>query len=254
MNGDWFNLTSGSASIVGLVLAVAGILLAIYLFRRSNNLKSLAYTYKTVQFIDSMPADKRLRLTFDDQEISKVSLTKIAVWNNSNNVIHEDDFARVKPFVITIEESELELDTYKLYGAEETNNLRFLKLEDKSIRPLFDYLGPQDGFILTILHQGDTKTRFGAEGVFKNKLHHKIKRKELIDNVGDLIFVSFVDPKSGVTAKVGISIQPIKDIDRILNQAITKLFRRLTKEPIWLDKYRSDDWSIGEENIIDWIQ
>ncbi|ESA36874.1 hypothetical protein N836_04765 [Leptolyngbya sp. Heron Island J] len=76
---DWFNLTASSASIVGLVLAVVGILLAIYFFVRSNNVKSLAYTSKTVQFIDAIPGDKLLSLTFNGQQINKISLTKIAV-------------------------------------------------------------------------------------------------------------------------------------------------------------------------------
>lgn len=234
-SSDWFNLIAGGASIIGLFLAI-------YFFVRSNNLKSLAYTYKTIQLIDAIPGDKRLTLNFDGQQINKVSLTKIAVWNNSNNVIEESDFARKSPLTINIENPDLELDTYRLYGGEETNNLKFRRLKDKSIGPLFEYFGPQEGFIIIVLHQGDSRTKFNVGGVFKNKAFHKISYVEIVDELG-------------VSIKVYAPMMiPIPFLNNVLNHIIISLLRRFTKEPMWLDKYRSDDWSIGEENLINWIQ
>ncbi|ESA36875.1 hypothetical protein N836_04770 [Leptolyngbya sp. Heron Island J] len=144
-----------------------------------------------------------------------------------------------------MENPDLELDTYKIYSGEETNNLRFLRLENKSIRPLFDYFGPREGFIVTVLHQGDTETEFSIQGVFKNKAHNKIRYEAISDDL---------ESSFRINPFLSFPFMFLPILEKYLNYIATMLYRRLTKQPIWLDKFRSDDWSIGEENLINWVQ
>jgi hypothetical protein len=307
-----FNLIAGLASIIGLATGF-------YFFIKSRNEKVLSYAYNTTKFVDDIPGDKRLRLTFEGREIDRLSFTKIAVWNSGSTVIEEGDFARKKPLSIAIQGEVEELETYSLYKSDVTNNIRFMRSGMQEIRPLFDYLGPREGFILMVLHEGDEFTTIQVDGIFKNRLLSQIiysrRQGSRFSSVEMLLFGCFqfayflfalmiifgffgyksyvsgvimTNPSAlnqnspnpevlfqptysildwimlGTFILLGLSavmsvfdnfclyFRGIKPIASLISFLLRKT--GLNTAPGWIDKYASNDWSISEENLIDWVK
>ncbi|MEZ3496545.1 MAG: hypothetical protein K1V97_03135 [Lachnospiraceae bacterium] len=98
-----------------------------------------------------------LRLTYKNKEISDLTITKFAVWNHSNKVINWSDMVEAKALRITSDSDNTEiLDAKILFQSDETNAFKIKKVDSKNIILTFDYVEDNDGFVLQVLHTGES--------------------------------------------------------------------------------------------------
>lgn len=87
--------------IVGIVLAVISILLAVIFYRRSRKFKQLGYAVRTWKIIEDYSATlPGLSVTYGDQRVQYLSVSKLAFWNRGSETINWSDVATADPLRI----------------------------------------------------------------------------------------------------------------------------------------------------------
>lgn len=177
---------------VGMVLSIG---LAIYFGVKGNKYQRITYTKKTNKLISlKKVAVKALHLYFNEEEITDVSVTRIAVWNSGNERIDAKDIVAIEPLRICIKEGcekttrilDCSVDYVSEASIFENANIPQIGLE-KDYYPIpFDYIASSNGMIVQIIHTGE------ANDVYLD-CHIKGGRKtiELVDESG--FYTTMVD-------------------------------------------------------------
>ncbi|NTG74451.1 hypothetical protein G6M02_14080 [Agrobacterium rhizogenes] len=152
------------SSIVGVVahplfgsgLGIAGIVLAVLFYFKGRQKSLLCYTTENISVVGTSDArfSSDLQINYQGKLVPRVTSSKLIVWNAGNMVIKRDD--------VSIQDI-LRIDLL--------NNSEALSIDIKAVsRPLvncvtlnktkdhvdisFDFLEPQEGFSLEIIHSG----------------------------------------------------------------------------------------------------
>ena len=272
------------ASIVGIPLSIIALAVSYYLYRKSRNLKRISYYSKSIKIIDNIPNDSRLKLRFDDQDIKRIVLTKIAIWNSGDIEIDYSDFSSENYLNIIYSNPELILETYRLYS-DNISGLCFKKSDYDSVLPIFNHIDPGEGFILQIMHGGSLVNWGKVTGILKNKRKNKVLKIGNISSVSELagdysklftflllislpmfspylnryIEVIGFDEKTDFVERIIILVSGFILALAYLSFTIRGnlpgfrlLAEKLSSAPTWLEEMNSDDWAVSEENIVDW--
>jgi hypothetical protein len=144
--------------IVGLVLAVIGLLTGYIFYRKGIKAKEPCYDEKSINLINGYSTQyEDLKIKYKEKDIENLSVSKILFWNNGSETIDKTDTLEDLPITICAnEEKEVEILDVKVL---ETNNFasdfsavllnggRFAVLS-------FEYLDSQDGAIIQAIHTG----------------------------------------------------------------------------------------------------
>ena len=156
-----------SRDFVFFLLGVAATAIVYYL---GKNTKKPGYVIKTMVVLNEKSAQtiKDLDIRVLGAPIKNLALTKIAFLNAGRKTINKDDLA--KPIIITVKRPTELLRWGVLYQSEENNCLAFDSVKDNDqsgVRITFDYLDKNDGFVLMLVHTGNTNDDFTLEGKIK---------------------------------------------------------------------------------------
>ena len=118
---------------------------------------------ETLNKIDS------IKVIYLNNEIKNVSVTKVTIWNNGNEVINKLDVAAKNPIRFEIDE-EYDIMYYKtIFIKNEANNFSLTKSESgKSITLDFDYFYEFEGISFEVYHTGISGKNIRLVGTLKD--------------------------------------------------------------------------------------
>ena len=166
----------------GALFGILGVAISIIFFIRSRRFQIPAYYKKTIHWYDgkSVPHDD-IKMTFRGENITRFTISHIAFWNAGNQTIRISDFASASPLRLKIPK-EIDLYDVRLTGTTTNEIGAQISLPDpdilkagkeKEIPVIFDYLDENDGFLIQIIHNGnsDNSIEFAGKlpGVYEFK-------------------------------------------------------------------------------------
>jgi len=159
----WLNL-------IFLVLALGSILVSVYLFLKSRKRKIPTYLMKTFNlFKDKVATIEKVKITYSDNPIENLSITKVSIWNRGNDVINFSDVAPKNPIMIKASDKNEILDAQIVYNHNTNNNFHIILNEDKKTLEIkFDYFYKNEGIVLEVYHNGTTGKDIKLEGSLKD--------------------------------------------------------------------------------------
>lgn len=125
-------------------VGVLGLLLSLYLYKKSRIFKKIDY------------AKKEFSPTTSNPNVEAVTITFLAIWNSGNGTIYPSDILETAPLsVFTTGDSEI-LNKKIVYVSNKLNGFKIniKKTIKNRFRILFNYVGKKEGVILKIIHTG----------------------------------------------------------------------------------------------------
>lgn len=149
------------AGWVGTVLGLLGILLAIYFYWRSKQVVRIAYEIKEGTVVGPAGGwDDYIKVLYHDQVVPRVTASNVMIWNCGNVTVRKSDVLVSDPPLLTLSgkgqilRALVAKTTRDVIGAKaETQD----GTEPDSVTLSFDFLGPRDGFFVTVLHTADVR-------------------------------------------------------------------------------------------------
>lgn len=137
---------------------------------------------------------KKLKFSYDNKPVEKITASKIIFWNNSFSEIRKSDIAEAAPFKISLKNGKI-IDVSILKGSETSNKISITHISETDINITFDYLNRKDGGIIQIMHTGDEDSINISGGIIGGTIkasqkHHHIIRK-VLHIIGATIYAYF---------------------------------------------------------------
>jgi len=99
-----------------------------------------------------------LELKYKGTEIQELVVTKYAIWNSGNMMLHESDIVEEKSLQIVGDEKTSHiLDAKIIQCSDEDNKFNIEKSVDGNVKLSFDYVNVKDGIVVQIVHTGEAK-------------------------------------------------------------------------------------------------
>lgn len=157
---EWLTnlMSSPIAWTILSAIAIFGFIFAIISHFSNKEKKEFSYVIKSNALIRKKKSKfDKLMIKYDGQQIEDFYISKITIWNSGNKTINESDMVNSKEITISVEEGDLILDSEVIVTSEETNNFTIRKIDDRTIKVLFDYTDRKDGAVVQIIHTGTSE-------------------------------------------------------------------------------------------------
>jgi len=172
--------------VITLITFIIAIALALFLYFKAKQTKGLSYYISNNLLIDRANTENpdQIEIFFLGTKVDKLYKTLIYIWNSGNQIIKKNELNTKDPFRLEIEnnkeilsikiiKSTREVIDFNIYSEKYTN---FHKVN-------FDYLDPNDGAVIEVLHNGsidDLKLKGTVMGIskIKNMESNKESNKE----------------------------------------------------------------------------
>lgn len=154
---DWLGTAwiGGALGVIGVVLAVVGLGTGYYFYKRSIRQPLLKHFTWALDVVGgfSHPMLEGMEVRFKGASVHRLTAANVTLWNAGNATLDRDAIAQRDPVRIQLrgEGRILEATVTKSTGA--ANNVS-LDLDDEGGVVLvgFDFLDPQDGAVIRVLH------------------------------------------------------------------------------------------------------
>jgi hypothetical protein len=145
---------------IGLVLAVIGIILQI----KSNKKKELVYSIRSNNLISGSVSNlENLTITYKDQKIGNLTVSKILFFNRGNETITKQDLMSIHHLGINSDGKVL--NARVIEGNYLPNNIKLQHQNNsKNVYIDFDYLDHNHGSIIQIIHTGLSSDDLNVDG------------------------------------------------------------------------------------------
>lgn len=166
-------------AILSLLLAFAGIILAVIIYIKSRKTKSVCYAIRNYNlirnFVSKIPL---LKLSWDEEKIENVSISKVALWNGGSDVVENTDIASLDPLTISVLSPFKILDKNIIYLKNSKNKLELILNEERTkIGVKFEFIDRHEGVIIQVIHTGKRKEDLKITGTIKGGC--KLARKNI---------------------------------------------------------------------------
>ena len=156
--------------IAWLILAlvtIGSLVYAIYCQKANKERKEISYLLHSEQLILKERAlFKEIKLICKEKELDNLCFSKIAIWNSGNKMLNGTDLAESQSLSIEVAQG-VELIDYHIFDITEKSNHISVELDGtQKLNVSFDYLNPNDGIALLIIHSGE-KDDIGVGGIIK---------------------------------------------------------------------------------------
>ncbi|MFT3911426.1 MAG: hypothetical protein QM737_18530 [Ferruginibacter sp.] len=174
-DNQWLNL-------IFLVLAILSIILSFYLFIKSKKKKRPQYSKRSINVIsDKIQSVGDIKISYQGKNVNNLTVTKIVIFNSGNETINNDDQAASDKLRIIASDGVELLGTEVLFMSSSANNINFT-INDNVVDLQFDYLDPNQGFIIKIIHSGKNSSALDVKGTFKSSGEVKEVKSTFFDN------------------------------------------------------------------------
>lgn len=222
-------------NIFATALGVLGVFLSVFFYRKSKKNKAPTYIVRTINLMTKRIRNiDILQVLYAGQNISNLSVTKIAFWNAGKETIDKSDIACISPIKIEIKPEYEMLDANILFQKNKSNNFKIELSEDKkNISINFDYLDHKEGAVIQILHTGNENEDISISG--------SIKTVKAIKRCGQsVVFMSkFLNKTDAIATKVSRYVIMLSGVLFIF-LAFFILFSDVRNEPIPIEVARRD--------------
>lgn len=165
--------------VVGIVLALLGIVVSIYTYRVSKETKEPRFYYSTHREVEKISApNSRIHVFFDSAEVERVYTTYVWFWNEGKKPILASDVPAQDPLGLKFVNDDgpvTILGCRLVKRSSSAINPRVNTLDKGELSVKFEFLDYRDGFLLEVQHTGDFSTTVHFEGVILGSAkRHKI--------------------------------------------------------------------------------
>lgn len=152
INEPWFGL------VVGILLAVVGIILAIVLYRRAKPVARLRHAIGHASLIGDAPEALRdgLEVRFNGSVVPRVTRTSYGLWNDGNVTIRGHDIVATDPIRLEFP-SDVKILRATIEQTTRAVTDPTVHITDTVVEIGFDFLDRGDGFRAQIIHSGTDK-------------------------------------------------------------------------------------------------
>ncbi|MEH7893945.1 hypothetical protein, partial [Bacillus thuringiensis] len=141
---------------VGSLIGIIGILIAIVTYRKSKIGQRLVYQSSATKIIGkNQNTPEEIQIYFRGSEVPRVIKTNLVIWNSGNETIKSSHVTQEDPLRIQIEESESIISYRILKETRHTNKVNLVRDKENVLLFNFDYLDPNDGVRVEVLHTDD---------------------------------------------------------------------------------------------------
>lgn len=156
-------------AMLSLLLAFAGIIIAVVIYIKSKKTKSVFYAIRNYNLIrDFVSKIPLLKISWDEEKIENVSISKVALWNSGSDVVENRDIASLDPLTISVLSPFKILDKNIIYSKNSKNKLELiLNEEGTKIEVKFEFIDRQEGVIIQVIHTGKRKEDLHITGTIK---------------------------------------------------------------------------------------
>ncbi len=154
---------------ISIAFAIFGIFLAVVFYFRAQKLRLPTYAIRNFNLIkEKVVRINGLRVSYRRQNISNLSIARVALWNHGKETIRKEDVAFREPLRLVTRSNNEIFEAKIIYQKNEANNFFLVP------RPLrqqvlinFDYFDKDEGVILQIFHTGKSSEDIEIQGVIK---------------------------------------------------------------------------------------
>ena len=167
------SLTSTPFVTLGsLVLAIFGILLAIIFYFRSQKNKTPCFEEKSNTIIEGLHKSlDGLEVHYKGKAQDRITVTKVAFWNDGKETIDKSDMVEKDPLRIEIPKSIEVLDVQVIDVSSNSNSVTLSKVitaENEITYTMdFEYLDQTEYFVVQIIHNGTAQEQLEIKGKIK---------------------------------------------------------------------------------------
>ncbi|MGA2669455.1 MAG: hypothetical protein ABSF32_11170 [Ignavibacteria bacterium] len=192
-------------NLIFLLLALLGIGLSFYFYKKSQRLKKPYYFNKSINLIkNNLPNIDGLELLYQGEIIHNLTITNFALWNEGMDTINNLDVAPINNLKIIPKDIEnTSILAYEIiYIKNKSNNFRIEFSKEQNLLFIdFDYIDKDEGIIFKIYHTGTSNDDLflhgdikGTKGfIFKNlnlnNISYTFKKKFLLFLLINLPFI-----------------------------------------------------------------
>ncbi|MCD4664560.1 MAG: hypothetical protein K8R68_04750 [Bacteroidales bacterium] len=153
-------------TLISLTLAVVGIILSIYFFKKGKREKKPCYAVAYFNLISKYVKEfSELDINYKGKPVDNLTISKFAFWNAGKETIRKKDLINDNPLRIKMKDDFIIYGFEKLFESESTNNFDLELSKDKTeIIISFDYLDYGQGVLIRILHSGNTRNDLNLNG------------------------------------------------------------------------------------------
>lgn len=191
---DRFHIFFGGDSLfnlVAFVLAIIGIVLAIFFYIRSKRQRVPIYSVRSINLVEqSIEKIDNIEILYSGSTVKNLSIARVAIWNQGKETINNTDIAPSDPIKIICTGTTSFLGLKIVYEKNPVNNF-FLFPVPNPTKPdedlqnemtvNFDYLDYEEGAIIQVFHTGKTGDEIQVVG--------SIKGAGKINRLGDPFFI-----------------------------------------------------------------
>lgn len=167
-------------------------LFSIYTWIKSKKKKEISYRDTSYIVVKTGKNNiSKMSILYDNIDVPDISITKYAIWNSGNQILREDDI--VSPQLIEVlSENECKILDAQIIGETDESNkfISHLKGHEKATI-CFDYIAPNDGCVLQLLHTGNC-----SDIAISCKIKGGKKLKHINEEQKSNVFLKFVNPKT----------------------------------------------------------
>ena len=136
-------------------VTIASLVYAIICQHRNKERKEFSYCLKSNILIKKKKSKfEKLYISYADQAIDNLCVSRISIWNSGNKTLTNSDMVESKEITLSMQGENKVLDEELIAVSEETNKFSITKIDDHTVKIIFDYVEPQDGVVMQIIHTG----------------------------------------------------------------------------------------------------
>ncbi len=182
-----------------IVIGVAGVILGVitsYIFYRiGKKRRELCWSIDSTNLIKGYSSlFEKLEIQYEGQNIENLTVSKMAFWNSGNETIDGKDIA-IPPHIFLTDKSDTRiLDAKIMKTSTIGNNFELHREPDDPIIVLsFNYVDPQQGVVIQVVHNGVSilPLMMGGEVKGVKEIEYKSKKPNLALQVVSKLFVYF---------------------------------------------------------------
>lgn len=181
---DWKELLSkawlnGLFGLFGGLIGIVGIVL----FFTTRSRSRIAAQINSLELVGAKSVlPDEIEFLFRGNKVPKVTLSRIAIWNSGNQTLTGGQIVDGDPLCILTSEGSEILEASILKRTRQVNEFSCVRKDDVPNEALcrFDYLDPQDGALIQIIHTGTDKVQVVGtlRGIRKRILVKSLSRKD----------------------------------------------------------------------------
>jgi len=154
----WFNILTLSLTVI------FGILTIIFFFK-SLNVRAPRYAIHSFKVLELRVGDMPLKMLYADQEIERLTATKIAFWNAGRSTINSQDVP--EPITVQVKDRCKILNARILQVKNPVNNFHIPSYTQTNVPLFFNYVDKDEGAVIQILHTGESSKDIEIRGTIK---------------------------------------------------------------------------------------